>query len=70
MATTTKKAMFEQKKGFMCGNHVLYCPDLSKADNRQPFFLYCSKHNLMYEIDLDTQGEEFIEEFPNGCKAT
>jgi len=70
--TTTKKATFEQRKGFMCstGNHVLYCPDLSKADNSQPFFLYCSKHNLMYEIDLATQGENFIEEFPNGCKAT
>ena len=60
-ATKTKKATFESRKGFMCstGNHVLYCPDLSKADNSQPFFLYCSKHNLMYRDRSSNSGREF-----------
>ena len=72
IAATQVKATFDAKKGFICtnGNHVLYCPDLATANSTQPFFLYCAKHNSMYEIDLATQGEEFIKEFPRGCKAT
>jgi hypothetical protein len=67
---TTKKARYLKKRGFVCGDHVLYCPDLTKADATMPFYLYCSRHNLMYEVDIPTQGSEFIAEFPHGCKAT
>lgn len=67
----TVAANYEKKKGFLCGNHILYCPDLSKADNTMPFYLYCPTHDKMYKIDLLTQSAaEFIAEFPNGCKAT
>lgn len=69
-ATKTLAATYVKKKGFLCDNHVLYCPNLSKADNTVPFYLYCPTHKTMYKIDLSTQGAEFIEEFPNGCKAT
>lgn len=55
---------------FACGNHVLYCPNLSSVDDSRPFFLYCPSHDIMYEINLPTQGAEFIREFPNGTKAS
>ncbi|MHB8565915.1 MAG: hypothetical protein ACYC7D_03275 [Nitrososphaerales archaeon] len=70
MSTKTIAATYVKKKGFLCGDHVLYCPNLSKADRSQPFYLYCPKHDLMYKIDLSVQGAEFIAEFPSGCKAT
>jgi len=71
MATTkTIVATYSKKKGFICGNHVLYCPDLKKADNARPFYLYCPTHHLMHQIDLLTQSAEFIAEFPSGCRAT
>ncbi|MHB8566935.1 MAG: hypothetical protein ACYC7D_12390 [Nitrososphaerales archaeon] len=69
-ATKTMPATYAKEKGFLCGNHVLHCPDLSKANNTMPFYLYCPTHKMMYEIDLSTQSAEFIAEFPNGCKAT
>ncbi len=69
-ATKTLPATYVKKKGFICGNHVLYCPDLSKSVNTIPFYLYCPIHKIMYKIDLQTQSAEFIAEFPNGCKAT
>jgi Pyruvate/2-oxoacid:ferredoxin oxidoreductase delta subunit len=70
--STTKavKAKYAKNRGFLCGNHVLYCPDLSKASDKVPFYLYCPTHALMYEIDVPSQGAEFIAEFPHGCKAT
>ena len=68
--TITKAATYVKKKGFLCGNHVLYCPDLSKVSDRMPFYLYCPTHELMYAIDVATQSAEFIAEFPHGCKAT
>ena len=51
---TTKKARYVKKRGFVCGDHVLYCPDLTKANATMPFYLYCSRHGLMYEIDIPT----------------
>lgn len=70
MSTTTEHAHYERKKGFVCrvGNHVLYCPDLSTAENSKPFYLHCSRHKLTYEIDLSTQSAEFIADFPHGCR--
>lgn len=70
MSATTILATYVSKRGFICGDHVLYCPNLSNADNTKPFYLYCAKHNLMYEIDLSKQGAKFIADFPKGCKAT
>jgi hypothetical protein len=70
-ATQTIPAIYEKKRGFLCGNHVLYCPDLSKGvSDKMPFYLYCATHNLMYAIDIPTQSEQFITDFPHGCKAT
>ncbi len=70
LQTKTSPATYAKKKGFLCGNHVLYCPDLSKVDDTIPFYLYCPIHDLMYAIDVPTQSAQFITEFPNGCKAT
>lgn len=70
MTSKTLNATYAKKKGFVCGDHVLYCPNLSNADNTKPFYLYCPTHNIMYKIDLSSQGQEFISEFPNGCRAT
>lgn len=70
MTSKTLAATYAKKKGFLCGNHVLYCPNLSNVDNSRPFFLYCPSHDIMYEVNLSTQGAEFINEFPNGCRAT
>ncbi len=64
------KATYAKKKGFLCGSHVLYCPDLQKVSDAMPFYLYCPTHDKMYAIDVTTQSAEFIAEFPNGCKAT
>lgn len=61
-------ATFVKKKGFVCDNHVLYCPNLSKADPRLPFYLNCSRHHVTFKVDLSKQGKEFISEFPNGSK--
>jgi hypothetical protein len=69
-SVTTERARYERMKGFICskGNHVLYCPDLTKADKSMPFYLYCSRHNMMYEIDIPTQGSEFTADFPHGSR--
>ncbi|HVB11777.1 MAG TPA: hypothetical protein VNE86_01490 [Nitrososphaerales archaeon] len=69
-AKKTMTASYAKKRGFLCGTHVLYCPDLSKVNDTMPFYLYCPTHDLMYSVDVPTQGQEFIAEFPNGCKAT
>ncbi|MGA2875408.1 MAG: hypothetical protein ABSE82_07705 [Nitrososphaerales archaeon] len=66
----TITATYAKKRGFLCGNHVLYCPDLQKVSDKMPFYLYCPTHDKMYAIDVPTQSAEFIAEFPNGCKAT
>ncbi len=63
-------AIYTKKRGFLCGDHVLYCPDLSKVNDTMPFYLYCAKHDMMYAIDVRTQRAEFMAEFPHGCKAT
>ena len=70
MPALFKRAQYLKKKGFVCsrGGHVLYCPDLTKANKEQPFYLHCPKHDLLFEIDLSTQSEEFIADFPHGCK--
>lgn len=70
MPDTAERAQYLEKKGFVCsnGNHVLYCPDLTKADKTQPFYLHCPKHDLTFQIDLMTQGDEFIAHFPHGCR--
>ena len=70
MPATTRSATYASKKGFLCDDHVLYCPNLSGVDNTKPFYLYCAKHDVMYEIDLSKQAPKFIAEFPHGCKAT
>jgi hypothetical protein len=64
------QAVYIKRKGFFCTNHVLYCPDLSKVDMTKAFYLTCSRHNLVYKIKLPKQGQEFISDFPNGCKET
>lgn len=66
----TITAKYEKKRGFVCGTHVLYCPDLSKVSDKIPFYLYCPTHDLMYAIDVPSQGSQFIAEFPKGCRAT
>ncbi|MCL4519057.1 MAG: hypothetical protein M1587_07655 [Thaumarchaeota archaeon] len=70
MPTAVEKARYVNKRGFVCssGDHVLYCPDLTKADKSQPFYLHCSKHYLLFRIDLSAQSQAFIEDFPHGCK--
>jgi hypothetical protein len=68
--TDTFTAVFAKRRGFLCGEHVLYCPDLSKVNDTMPFYLYCPRHDKMFAIDIATQSAEFIEEFPSGCKAT
>lgn len=64
------QAVYVHRKGFTCTNHILYCPDLSKADQSKAFYLSCSKHHLMYKINLAKQSREFIADFPKGCKGT
>jgi hypothetical protein len=64
------QAVYIKRKGFFCTNHILYCPDLSKADMTKTFYLTCSRHRLIYKIKLPKQGQEFISDFPNGCKET
>ena len=67
----TERARYVKEKGFVCSrdNHVLFCPDLSKANKSQPFYLHCSKHRLMFELDLSSsEVSEFIEDFPHGCR--
>ena len=64
----TIQATYVKKKGFVCGEHVLYCPDLSKVSSKMPFYLYCSKHKIMYAIDIVRQSADFIRDFPAGCK--
>lgn len=71
MSGRTERARYVKEKGFVCskGDHVLYCPDLTKADRSQPFYLLCSKHKLMFELDLSSsEVSEFIADFPHGCK--
>jgi len=70
MPETAERARYVKKKGFVCSKeaHVLYCPDLTKADKTHPFYLHCPRHDLTFKIDLSTQGEEFIADFPHGCK--
>ena len=71
MPRTIDRARYFKEKGFVCSkeNHVLYCPDLSKADKSQPFYLHCPRHNLMFEIDLSSEeASDFMSEFPHGCK--
>lgn len=70
MPRAVEKARYVNKRGFVCsgGDHVLYCPDLTKADKSQPFYLHCSKHDLLFRIDISTQGAEFTVDFPHGCK--
>jgi hypothetical protein len=63
-------AVYVRRKGFACTNHILYCPDLSKADRSKAFYLSCSKHHLMFKINLAKQSREFIADFPKGCKGT
>lgn len=70
MSKDVKRALYLKGKGFVCskGRHVLYCPDLSKADKSRPFYLHCPSHGLMFEIDLTSEeAVEFIQEFPKGC---
>jgi len=68
--TRTIPATYVKKRGFVCGNHVLYCPDLSKVSSKMPFYLYCGKHKITYAIDIFRQSAEFIRDFPCGCKAS
>ena len=73
MSATTEHARYVKVKGFLCskGNHVLYCPDLSKAEKSKPFYLYCARHDLMFEIDLSSnEAADFAVDFPHGCKET
>ena len=67
---SVEKARYVKGRGFVCnqGEHVLYCPDLTKVDRRMPFYLHCSRHELIYQIDLPKQAIEFIHDFPNGSK--
>ncbi len=65
-----RRAVYIHKKGFACTNHILYCPDLTKVDRSRLFYLSCSRHNLIYKIDLAKQSQEFIADFPKGCKET
>jgi hypothetical protein len=64
------QAIYIKRKGFFCTNHILYCPDLSKADMTKAFYLTCSRHNLVYKIKRAKQSREFMSDFPNGCKET
>lgn len=70
MPESVERAHYVKKKGFVCssGGHVLYCPNLTQANKSQPFYLHCPKHGLLFRIDLSTQGDEFIQDFPHGCK--
>jgi hypothetical protein len=64
------QAVYIKRKGFFCTNHILYCPDLSKAARTKAFYLTCSRHHLIYKRKLAKRGPEFISDFPNGCKET
>lgn len=70
LGTRAKVAVYIRKKGFACSNHILYCPDLSKVDQSRAFYLSCSRHHLMYKVNLAKEGRDFILDFPKGCKET